>query len=290
MPWFEALGFIVFGFAVGTYGSMIGAGGGFLIVPLLLFLGNTGRIAAGTSLAVVLLNASSSTVSYLRQRRVDIKSALIFSLAGIPGSLLGAYTVQHVPHRVFTILFGIILVLVAVRAFITRDRTVAAEDAPADLDAPADIEEPTPIPARRPGRPARDFVDAMGVRHTYDFNLWGAIGVSAANGFLASMFGIGGGVIQVPAMVYLFGFPAHIAVATSQLVIVITAAFGTATHAFYGDVLWLPALLLGVGAVAGAQLGAHLASRMQPGPLMRWFSLAVLFAALYLIYTSFNRH
>ncbi|MBV8171156.1 MAG: sulfite exporter TauE/SafE family protein, partial [Candidatus Eremiobacteraeota bacterium] len=117
-----------------------------------------------------------------------------------------------------------------------------------------------------------------------------AIAVSAFNGFLASMFGIGGGVVQVPAMVYLFGFPAHIAVATSQLVIAITAAFGTATHAYYGDILWLPALLLGVGAIAGAQLGAHLAARMQPGPLMRWFSLAVLFAALYLIYTSINKH
>ncbi|MBV8171741.1 MAG: sulfite exporter TauE/SafE family protein, partial [Candidatus Eremiobacteraeota bacterium] len=120
MPWFEALGFVVFGFAVGTYGSMIGAGGGFLIVPLLLFLGNSGRVAAGTSLAVVLLNSASSTVSYLRQHRVDVQSALLFSLAGIPGALLGAYTDQHLPHRVFTILFGIILVLVAARAFFTR--------------------------------------------------------------------------------------------------------------------------------------------------------------------------
>lgn len=268
MPWFEYAGFIVFGFFVGTYGSMVGVGGGFLIVPLLLALGSPARVAAGTSLAVVLANSASSTISYLRQRRVDVKSGLIFSAAGIPGALLGAYADQHVPHHVFTLLFGILLVGVALRAFFTRDASAPSHD------------DQQPQQGRNV---SRDFVDAFGVRHQYSFNLWGGIAVSAVTGFLASMFGIGGGVVQVPAMVYLFGFPTHIAVATSQLVIAVTAAFGTAGHAYYGDILLLPAILLAAGAVAGAQLGARLASTMRPGPLMRWFSLAVVAAALYLI-------
>ncbi|HME81359.1 MAG TPA: sulfite exporter TauE/SafE family protein [Candidatus Eremiobacteraceae bacterium] len=276
MPWFEAAGFIVFGFFVGTYGSMVGVGGGFLIVPLLLFLGAPARVAAGTSLAVVLANSTSSTLSYLRQKRVDVKSGLIFSAAGVPGALLGAYADQHVPHRVFTLLFGLLLVAVAVRAFLARDppppMQSQSETAPAE------------------GQLSRDFVDAQGVRHSYRFNVWGAIGVSAATGFLASMFGIGGGVVQVPAMVYLFGFPTHIAVATSQLVIAITSAVGTASHAYYGDIMLAPAVFLAIGAIAGAQVGAHLASRLQPGPLMRWFSLAVAAAALYLIYSSAFKH
>lgn len=269
MPWFEAIGFIVFGFAVGTYGSMVGVGGGFLIVPLLLFLGDPPRVAAGTSLAVVLANSASSTLSYLCQKRVDVKSGLIFSAAGIPGALLGAYADQHVPHHIFTLLFGILLVGVALRGFFARDAAKATN-------------QPTGAPSS--GGMSRDFVDALGVRHQYRFNIWGGIAVSAFTGFLASMFGIGGGVVQVPAMVYLFGFPTHIAVATSQLVIAVTSAFGTAGHAYYGDILPLPAIFLAIGAVGGAQLGAHLASRMQPGPLMRWLSLAIAAAALYLIF------
>jgi uncharacterized membrane protein YfcA len=269
MPWLEAIGFIVYGFAVGTYGSMIGVGGGFLIVPVLLFLGSPPRVAAGTSLAVVLANSASSTLSYLRQKRVDVKSGLLFSAAGIPGALLGAYADQHVPHHIFTLLFGFLLVAVALRTFLARDVGNAPQRKPDDTSS---------------GGVSRDFVDALGVRHQYRFNVWGGIAVSALTGFLASMFGIGGGVVQVPAMVYLFGFPTHIAVATSQLIIAVTSAFGTAGHAYYGDILPLPALFLAIGAIGGAQLGAHLAARTQPGPLMRWFSLAVAAAALYLIF------
>jgi uncharacterized membrane protein YfcA len=270
MPWYEAAGLIVFGFFVGTYGAMVGVGGGFLIVPLLLALGSPARVAAGTSIVVVLANAASSTVSYLRQKRVDLRSGLIFSAAGIPGAILGAWADQHLSHRLFTVLFGLLLVAVAIRAVLTKNDAPAAATPSEDQDA---LEHQT-----------RDFVDAMGVRHQYGFNIWAAIGVSAFTGFLASMFGIGGGVVQVPAMVYLFQFPTHVAVATSQLIIFITAIFGAAAHAYYGDILPLPALFLSIGAIAGAQLGARLATRMHPGPLMRWFSLAVAAAALYLIF------
>lgn len=272
-PWYEAVAFIVFGFFVGTYGSMVGVGGGFLIVPALLALGTPARVAAGTSMVVVLANAASSTFSYLRQKRVDLRSGLIFSAAGIPGAILGAWADQHVPHRVFTVLFGLLLVAVAIRAVLaTNDPPPAAE--------PGD-EAMAPQAAHLQ---SRDFVDAMGVRHQYRFNVWAAIGVSAFTGFLASMFGIGGGVVQVPAMAYLFGFPAHIAVATSQFIIFITSIFGAGTHAYYGDILPWPALFLSIGAIGGAQLGARLAARTRPGPLMRWFSLVVAAAALYLIF------
>jgi uncharacterized protein len=271
MPWFEAAGFIVFGFFVGTYGSMVGVGGGFLIVPVLLALGSPAPVAAGTSIVVVLANAASSTVSYVRQKRVDLRSGFIFSVAGIPGAILGAWAVQHTPHRVFTLLFGLLLVAVAIRAVLTKNEPLPLAARPSDE-------------AAAPGEHSRDFVDAMGVRHQYRFNIWAGIAVSAFTGFLASMFGIGGGVVQVPAMVYLFHFPAHIAVATSQLIILITTMFGAAAHAYYGDILVLPALFLSIGAISGAQVGARLASRMRPGPLMRTFSIAVAIAALYLIF------
>jgi len=275
MPWYEAVGFVLTGFLVGTYGSMVGVGGGFLIVPILLALGNPGRIAAGTSMVVVLANAASSTVAYLRQKRIDVQSGLIFSAAGVPGAIAGAWVDQHLPHRIFTLLFGIVLIAVAVRAVLTMDK-------PAPADVPSDD--------IRPHELQRDFVDATGVRHQYSFNLWTALGISSLTGLLASMFGIGGGVVQVPAMVYLFHFPAHVAAATSSFIIFFTALFGSATHAYYGDVLPLPALFLSIGAIGGAQLGSWFASRTRPGRLMRIFSVAVALTALYLIYTSAFSH
>lgn len=270
MPWFEALGFVILGFFVGTYGSMVGVGGGFFIVPVLLFLGNSARVAAGTSLFVVLANSTSSLVSYLRQRRVDLRSGALFAAAGIPGALLGAWVDQFVPRHIFNMLFGALLVAVALRTFLSKE--AQAEDAP------------EAVPPEKSGDVQRDFVDAMGVRYRYRFNVLGGIAVSAVTGFLASLFGIGGGVIQVPAMVYLFSFPAHIAVGTSQLIIAVTALFGTLSHAYYGDILLMPALFLAIGAIAGAQLGARLAVRMRATALMRWLSLALAASALYLIF------
>ncbi len=268
MPWFEAVGFIVFGFFIGTYGSMVGVGGGFFIVPVLLFLGYPSRVAAGTSLVVVLANSLSSTLSYLRQWRVDLRSALIFAAAGIPGTMLGAYAAQHVPRHLFSILFGVLLVLVALRSFFAKPLPTASGEPP---------------PAAGVGEVSREFVDASGVRHSYRFNLAGGIAVSAVTGFLASLFGVGGGIVQVPAMVYLFHFPAHIAIGTSQVIIAITAASGSLFHAYYGDIVPLPALFLSIGAIAGAQVGARLAARMHAVALMRWLSLAVAAAAIVLI-------
>lgn len=268
MPWFENLAFVLFGFVVGTYGSMVGVGGGFLIVPLLLLLGAPPRMAAGTSVVVVLANAASSTVSFLRQGRVDLRSGLIFSIAGIPGAIAGAWVDQHLPHRAFMWLFAALLIVVAVRAAVGSN-----------VSPPPDSSNQDAAPAPN----GRDFVDASGVRHRYNFNIWAGIATSSVTGLLASMFGIGGGVVQVPAMVYLFHFPAHVAVATSQLVIFVMSIFGAATHAYYHDILLWPALYLSIGAIAGAQLGAQLSARLKPGPLMRWFSLVVAIAIVALI-------
>ena len=88
-------------------------------------------------------------------------------------------------------------------------------------------------------------------------------------------------------MVYLFGFPAHVATATSTLIIASTSLFGTASHALFGDVRWTPALLVAVGAVIGAQIGARLAKRIEAAPLMRLLAIGVLITAIKLLWNAF---
>jgi uncharacterized protein len=250
----EGAGFITLGFVAGIYGTLVGVGGGLLIVPILLLNHVAPKDAAGTSMAVVLANAASGSVSYLRQRRIDVRSAFVFALAGLPGALLGGLVDQYVPRTLFSLLFSALLFFVGVRFFLKP-----GQDGPAAVVSSGNTAGFRPVPAA-------------------------AIGLVA--GFLASMFGVGGGIIFVPSMAYLFGFPAHIATATSTFIIALTAIFGTASHAYYHDVLWGPAVAIAIGAVAGAQIGARIAPRVRVSQLMRLFSVAVLLAALWLLYKA----
>jgi hypothetical protein len=283
MHWLEALGLFALGFFAGGYGTMVGLGGGFLLVPAFLFMHFDSRVAAGTSMAVVFANGVSGTLSYLRQKRVDVVTGAIFAAAGIPGAWLGAVVDQAIPERLFSSLFAALLIWVGLRLLTTNSRDHAEIEDELHRD-----DEPRPglLYGANPGYVARDFVDAQGVRHTYRYNVAAATAVSLGAGFVASAFGIGGGLIQVPAMIYLFGFPTHIATATSTLIIGITAFFGTASHALYGDVRWTQAVLVGAGAVVGAQLGARIAKRVAAAPLMRLLAFALLATAAKLAWNA----
>jgi len=283
MHWYEAAGLVALGLLTGAYGTMVGLGGGFLLVPAFLLLHYDSRVAAGTSMVAVLANACSGSITYLRQRRADVRSGAIFAIAGIPGAFLGAVVDQRMPQRLFAALFAALLVWVGTR-LLTTSKTSHAEIA----DETTREDEPRPGLLDDSGRGLlnREFRDARGVRHAYKYNVAGAVIVSLGSGFIASVFGIGGGLVQVPAMVYLFGFPAHIATATSHLIIAITSVFGVASHAFYGDVEWPTALLVGAGAVMGAQIGARIAPRVPAGPLMKLLAAGVLVTAARLVWDA----
>lgn len=264
------------GLVAGWYGTMVGLGGGFLLVPAFLFMGFDPRTAAGTSMAVVLANSTSASFSYLRQRRVDIASGALFALAGAPGAWLGAAVDQVIPERLFASIFAALLLWIGIRLLVAP----AAPPASSTDRSPRD-DEPRPgvIAGNRPGYVTRDLVDASGRRYVYRYNIAAALGVSMAGGFISSSLGLGGGIVQVPSMVFLFGFPAHVAAATSHIVIVVQSLVGTVSHARYGDVRWTEAVIVAVGAVVGAQVGAYTATRIAAAPLMRLLAAAVLLTA-----------
>jgi uncharacterized membrane protein YfcA len=113
----------------------------------------------------------------------------------------------------------------------------------------------------------RRFHDPVtGTDYTYTESRPIAAVAGAGTGFLSSFFGIGGGVLVVPLLLRVFGMPAHLVAATSHLVILFSAPFGVATHAFAGDIKWLDALPLAAGGIVGGQLGANLSRRIS-GPV-----------------------
>jgi len=258
MSGLDLAAFLVLGFVAGAYGTLVGIGGGLLVVPVLIFAHYPPKDAAGTSMVVVLANAASGSVTYLRQARVHLRAAFVFAVAGIPGALLGGLVDQYVPQRLFSLLFGVLLAFVAVRIFVSRGPGVKSNSSSATTANTSAFS--TPIAA--------------------------IVGFLA--GFVASVFGVGGGLIFVPTMVYVFGFLPHVATATSTFIIALTAIFGTASHAYYHDIRWGPALAIAGGAIVGAQVGARIAPRIHHSQLIRLFSIAVFLAALWLFYRALH--
>lgn len=265
--------FPVIGFLVGAYGTIIGAGGGFLFVPILLLLYRYPvEKAVGTSLFVVCLNAMSGTWVYARQKRIDYRSGLLFLAAGIPGAIGGAWIPRALSGRTMYLIFGGLLAALGAFLLAKPERKAAGA-------AAADVVEPPYF-----GRCTRTVVDVDGTKHVWSFNEIHGIVLSFVLGFVSSMLGIGGGIIHVPAMTYLFHFPAHLATATSHLILAFTALVGSGTHACLGDVQWTPALLLGAGAIVGAQLGGRIAPRISGKWVIRGLAIAVVVLAVRLLW------
>jgi len=263
----DPLWLLVIGFGVGTFGTLVGAGGGFLLVPLLALLEPrlpTEGITA-ISLAVVMFNAGSGALAYARQRRIDYRSGIPFALATLPGSVIGVLVVRFVARQAFDLIFAVMLIGLAIFLIVSHE------------------DEPTVAPEGGGwGHALRQLRDHTGVEYVYRVNVPLGVAISTGVGFLSSFLGIGGGVIHVPALVGLLRFPPHVATATSHFVLAIMATAGTGVHFAAGDLTGLigQTVLLGVGAVVGAQLGARLSSRVHGLLIVRILAVSLVFVGV----------
>lgn len=250
------------GIAVGAFGTLVGAGGGFILTPLLLLLypdESPGTITS-ISLAVVFLNALSGSVAYARMGRIDYRSGILLSAATVPGAILGALTTTFMPRRVFDIVFGV--VMVAASAFL--------------IARPEARQRAHPAGRGRRGL-ARVVVDRDGTRHEYTFNPVTGVLLSLGVGYFSSVLGIGGGIIHVPILVQVLSFPVHIATATSQFTLGVMALAGTGVHVANGAFSRgiEPTIALGIGVLLGAQLGAMLSRRVHGKAIVRGLGTAL---------------
>lgn len=266
------------GFLIGAFGTMIGAGGGFILVPILLLIypkENT-ELITSISLAVVFFNALSGSWAYSRMKRVDYKSGIIFAIATIPGAILGAISTAYLPRRAFDVVFGVIMIAAAIFLWLS------AKDDSAHAIAAAHHFQSEQKPATLA---VRDLIDAYGVRYHYAYNPIIGIVLSVLVGFVSSLLGVGGGFIHVPALTRLLNFPVHIATATSHFVLAVMALTGTIVHIARGVFVHGVArtVILAVGVILGAQLGARLSNRVGGKWIIRGLAVALLFVGIRLI-------
>jgi uncharacterized membrane protein YfcA len=265
-----ALVLVAIGFGVGAFGTLVGAGGGFILTPILLVLypHDSPRTITAISIAVVFFNAGSGSIAYARQRRIDYRSGLVFGIATLPGAVIGALAVGHVSRRLFDLLMAVVLGTIATWLLAGSRSNAERHDLRGTL---------------------RSIVDRDGVEHTYRVPVLRGAALSLGVGFVSSFLGIGGGIIHVPLLVQALGFPVHLATATSHFVLVLMSGAATVTHVAQGSYHvghgLRRTLALSAGVIAGAQLGARVSLRLSGPLIQRLLAVALVVLAVRLLAT-----
>lgn len=257
---------ILVGFLLGTLGTLVGAGGGFILVPLLIMTEpafSTVTITA-ISMAVVAGNALSGSVAYMANKRVDYKSGIIFALCTIPGSILGVLTTKYIPRETFDLIFGIVLLGLAIYLFFAGGKKESISRPPR---------------AAHKGWIKIQITDRSGEHYVYAYDLRKGTFLSVLVGYFSPLLGIGGGIIHVPAMSEWLRFPVHIATATSHFILAIMATVSVIVHFTQGSyddplVLKMVACLI-AGVIPGAQLGAVLSKKMNGKIIIKALAVSI---------------
>ncbi|MDE4908810.1 sulfite exporter TauE/SafE family protein [Methanogenium marinum] len=247
---------ILTGIVVGFAGGMLGVGGCFIMIPVQYWVltsmgldpGIAILIAFGTNLAVVLPTAMSGAYGHNKKGAVAWNAALTMGIAGFAGALVGGYIATLIPGEYLTALFGLVILLSAVRMLTAKPPSVDAE-------------------------PVDDVIT---------FLLWGI-----PIGLLSGIIGIGGGVVLIPVMVLALHFKMHTAVGTSTALMIFTALGGTIAYIINGwGALGLPAYSLGyvnllqwallaIPSIAMAQVGVRVAHKL-PAKQLKYVFIAVM--------------
>ena len=253
------------GVLIGVVGTLIGAGGGFIHVPvLIIFYGFSPQHAIGTSMAVVMLNAISGTFAYIAQKRIDYEIGLKYAFAASPGVLVGALLSQFFTVSSFSIIFSLLLMILSYYLFSGKEFYVVRTKV-----------------AQAPN--TRYLKDATGEEFSYAPDMSVGFSASILIGIFSGLFGIGGGIIHVPLMYSVLGIPVHIATATSHFILAITSFLGFIVFVGLGYVDLDYAVLLGIGTIIGASFGARLSLKTHPYVIKKVIALCLFLLALRLL-------
>lgn len=236
-------------FIASVAGSMVGLGGGFILVPLLRIVFNLPPDeAAGTSLVLVTANSGAGAFTYFLHGRVNVRLGLIFASGGLPGSIVGALLSKRISPQAFDWVFAIFLIAMAIDMIFNAKLRVAGR-----MEHAAGGDKPMSYRA--------------------------AVGLGFLVGLVSSLFGIGGGVITVPSMLYFSNLPAHAISATSHFILILTSPTGLIVHALQHDVKVPDVFPLVAGGLLGGPLGARLSLRLKSPHLLIIVGIALLAVA-----------
>jgi uncharacterized membrane protein YfcA len=267
-----ALLMVVGGVAAGVFGSLLGLGGGLLIVPLLTIGFNLPlREAVAVSLVCVIVTSSASAGVYLERRQANLRLGMTLELFTAMGAIAGGLVAFLLDEHVLAGLFAVVLVYVALT--MARGPKAAPEtEAPTDALA-EDGSLPDPDAPDRHVRAAPDH--PMGTVERLPAGLAGSV----LAGVVSALLGVGGGIVKVPVMHLVMGVPLRIATATSNLMIGITASASAIVYVLRGGIDVYAVAPTAVGVFLGATIGSRLAGRVHVRLLRLLFVAVLLFTA-----------
>ncbi len=280
------------GVAAGAFGSLLGLGGGLLIVPLLTFgFGLPLREAVGVSLVCVIVTSSASAGVYLQRRQANLRLGMVLELFTGIGAVVGGAIAFLVDERLLSGLFTVILGYTAFTMLRNARRPAAPAPAASEDHATDDEllhaeldEDAEPEVDAEPDDDARTVdpdAGTLGLRPAGLARMPWAATASIGAGVTSALLGIGGGLVKVPVMHLVLGVPLRIATATSNLMVGITASTSAIVYLLRGGIDAFAAGPTAVGVFIGASLGSRLGHRVQ----LRY--LRLLFVAI-LLYTAYE--
>jgi uncharacterized membrane protein YfcA len=275
------------GLVAGLLGSMLGVGGGLIIVPILtLALHLPIQVAIGSSLVAIVANACTAAGIYTKARLTNIKLGLLLETTTIPGAIIGGFAAAVIAPSILNALFGLVLIYVAY-TMVTRQHFISADTQPDDH-----------LHLAEPGKISDNLSSSLTDSY-YDQNLDevvnykvthipAGLGTSFFAGVLSSLLGVGGGIINVPVMHLVMGVPMKAAIATSTFMIALTAATGAFIYQYYGNIYPFIIAPLIIGIVAGARIGVELAQRTEGVWLRRIFGIFLFLVAILMFLKTAN--
>jgi len=256
---------------VGILSGMFGVGGGFLITPLLMFIGVPPGVAVATGANQVVASSVSGVLAHLKRRTVDLRMGLVLLAGGMAGSSVGIWVFSilrrmgqvellvQLSYVIFLGLIGLMMAQEAIRAL----RRAARPGPPRRAHQHYLVHR---LPLKMKFRASGLYISAIP-----------PLAVGAVVGFLAAIMGVGGGFIMVPAMIYLLGMPTKVVIGTSLFQIIFVSCFTTLMHAItaYSVDIMLAVMLI-LGGVIGAQIGTQIGLKLKAERLRLFLALLVL--------------
>jgi uncharacterized membrane protein YfcA len=266
------LGFTLVTFAVsvgaGLLGSILGLGGGIIVIPALtLGLGVNIRYAIGASVVSVIATSSGAAAAYVRERLTNLRVAMLLEIGTTTGALTGAFLAGHVAVRWLFVVFGVVMGYSAVAMFRNR------RDAPGGPVPPDLLADRLRLHGSYHDDATGEQIDYRVTRAPLGLALMYVAGV------VSGLLGIGSGALKVPAMDLAMRLPIKVSTATSNFMIGVTAAASAGVYFARGDIDPFIAAPVAAGVLLGAGIGSRLLGRLPAGVIRKLFVVVLLWVS-----------
>ena len=270
---------LVGGAAAGMFGSLLGLGGGILIVPLLtLGFGLPLREAVAVSLVSVIVTSSASAAVYLQRHVANLRLGMVLELFSAAGALVGGLIAFMINEQVLAGMFAALVTWTAVSMARRKDAPKTASPAPVAASSEASAPVAAPLdgfPIDSPPRDDGTFTGSLsgpGYRiHSLPLGMAGSVFA----GINSALLGVGGGIVKVPVMHLMMGVPLRVSTATSNMMMGITATSSAVIYLLRGSIDPYIAGPIALGVFVGATVGSRVAHRIHVR-VLRWLFVAVL--------------